>query len=71
MPKTRSFQLNHNWLTQLSARAGDLVPISPWCSETLALLAKDNVAAPDTLHRLLGREAIHYSHFVEQLWKRG
>jgi len=59
-----------DWLTGLSARAGDLVPISPWCSETLALLAKDNVAPPDTLHRLLGREATHYSHFVEQLWKR-
>jgi len=59
-----------NWLTQLSARAGDLIPISPWCSETLALLAKDNIADPATLHGLLGREAIHHSQWVEKLWQR-
>ncbi|RYY57172.1 MAG: NAD-dependent epimerase/dehydratase family protein [Comamonadaceae bacterium] len=43
------------WLTQLSARLGDAVPASPWCSETLTLLATDNVAAPGTLAALLGR----------------
>ena len=43
--------------TRASARLGDLVPISPWCSETLALLATDNVAAPDRLATLLGRPA--------------
>jgi len=59
-----------NWMTQFCARAGDLVPISPWCSETLALLAKDNLASAQTLRQLLGGEAIHYSHFVEQLWQR-
>ena len=43
--------------TRASARLGDLVPISPWCSETLALLATDNVAATDRLAQLLGRPA--------------
>lgn len=43
------------WLTRLSARVGDAVPVSPWCSETLALLATDNVAALGTLAALLGR----------------
>lgn len=45
-----------DWATRLSARLGDAVPVSPWCSETLALLATDNVAAPGTLAALLGRE---------------
>ena len=43
-------------LTTLSARLGDWVPIAPWCSETLALLAQDNVTEPRTLRDLLGRE---------------
>lgn len=34
------------WLTQLSARLGDHVPVSPWCSATLAMLSTDNVADP-------------------------
>lgn len=45
------------WATRLSARIGDHLPGSPWCRETLALLATDNVAAPATLSALLGRPA--------------
>ncbi len=45
-------------ITQLSARAGDLVPVSPWCSETLALLATDNVTDPATLTLILGRSGV-------------
>ena len=45
-------------LTRLSAAAGDWLPISPWCSETLALLATDNVTDPATLGRILGRRGI-------------
>lgn len=40
-------------LTHLSARLGDAVPVAPWCSETLALLAQDNVAPPQALQSLL------------------
>lgn len=47
-----------DWLTALSARLGDLVPISPWCSETLALLSHDNVAPLDGITALLQRSPI-------------
>ena len=40
-------------LARWSARAGDHVPVAPWCSETLALLSSDNVAAAEPFERLL------------------
>lgn len=46
-----------DWATRASAWLGDRVPVSPWCTETLALLATDNVAAPGRLAQLLGRAA--------------
>ncbi len=55
-------------LTQLSARLGDWVPVSPWCSETLAMLATDNVADPAPLQTLLGHTATHFSQLVERAW---
>ncbi len=45
------------WATRASAWLGDQVPVSPWCSETLALLATDNIAAPGRLAQLLSRPA--------------
>jgi len=47
-------------LTRLSARAGDFIPVAPWCSDTLALLAADNVADPAPFARLLGRDATRF-----------
>lgn len=44
-------------LTRLSARLGDHVPWAPWCSETLTLLAQDNVAPPAAFEQVLGRSA--------------
>lgn len=44
-------------LTQWSARLGDLVPWAPWCTETLALLAQDNIAAASAFEQVLGRRA--------------
>ncbi|MEZ5707291.1 MAG: hypothetical protein R3E56_19875, partial [Burkholderiaceae bacterium] len=38
-----------------SARLGDALPLSPWCSETLALLARPNTADAAALQGLLGR----------------
>ncbi|MDO5692371.1 MAG: NAD-dependent epimerase/dehydratase family protein [Pseudomonadota bacterium] len=55
-------------LTQLSARIGDWVPLAPWCSETLALLAQDNVARPDLLHELLGRAPTPPEHLMDATW---
>ena len=45
------------WLTNMSARLGDAVPASPWCSETLAMLGSDNVGNAAVFERLLGRLA--------------
>lgn len=41
-----------------SARLGDAVPLTPWCSETLALLAQPNTADVGTLQALLGRAPV-------------
>lgn len=46
------------WLSRASARAGDWLPVSPWCSETLALLESDNVTDPATLERWLDRPGV-------------
>lgn len=44
-------------LTRLSVRLGDQVPWAPWCTETLALLAQDNVAPAADFEQVLGRMA--------------
>lgn len=46
-----------------SARLGDVVPLTPWCSETLALLAQPNTADATTLSRLLGRAPTSVRHW--------
>ena len=56
-------------LTTLSARLGDAVPQSPWCSETLAMLGSDNVGNPAVFEQLLGRKAVHYSQLVDTAWR--
>jgi uncharacterized protein YbjT (DUF2867 family) len=40
---------------QAMARVGDLLPASPWCSETLQLLSQDNTADPGPFSEILGR----------------
>lgn len=44
-----------DWATQASARAGDWLPASPWCSDTLAMLAADNTTDSTALAEALGR----------------
>ena len=56
-------------LTTLSARLGDAVPQSPWCSETLAMLGSDNVGNPAVFEQLLGRKGVHYSQLVATAWR--
>ena len=56
-------------LTQISARLGDAVPASPWCSETLAMLGSDNVGNPTVFEQLLGRPGVHYSQLVASAWR--
>ncbi|WP_066261996.1 NAD-dependent epimerase/dehydratase family protein [Hydrogenophaga flava] len=48
-----------------SARLGDAVPLTPWGSETLALLARPNTAEAATLHRLLGRAPVSVRHWPQ------
>lgn len=55
-------------LTQISARLGDAVPASPWCSETLAMLGSDNVGDPQRFAELLGRPATAYGALVRSAW---
>lgn len=56
-------------LTRWSARVGDALPFAPWCSETLALLAQDNVGPAETLPSLLGRPALPHQRMVEAAWR--
>lgn len=55
-------------LTTLSARIGDQIPALPFCTDTLALMQQDNVAAPQPFAALLGREPIGYQHLVSTSW---
>lgn len=48
-----------------SARLGDAVPVTPWCSETLTLLAQPNTADAATLSRLLERSAMSVRHWPQ------
>ncbi len=63
-PVTRLPQI----LTHLSARMGDAVPASPWCSETLAMLGGDNVGDAAKFAELLGRPATPYTELVRVAW---
>lgn len=51
-------------LARLSARLGDRLPITPWGSETLALLGADNTAEPAPLRALLGHLPADPDHFL-------
>lgn len=59
-----------DWLTRWSARAGDLVPLAPWCTETLALLQQDNVGDAEVLGRLIGQAPVHPDAMVATAWSR-
>ena len=56
-------------ITRLSARLGDAVPASPWCTETLAMLGSDNTGDPAPFAQLLGRSPVHYSQLVATAWR--
>ncbi len=64
-PPARVGTLAHA-LARWSARVGDVVPVSPWCSETLALLDTDNVADPAPFERVLGRRATRFDALLKE-----
>lgn len=53
-----------NRLSRWSARVGDLVPLSPWGTETLTLLQQDNTAPAQTFAQLLGRLPLSPEFFL-------
>ncbi|MBN9408694.1 MAG: NAD-dependent epimerase/dehydratase family protein [Burkholderiales bacterium] len=53
-------------LTQLSARMGDWVPVTPWGTQALSLLTQDNVGDPAAMTQLLGRAPTHHSQLLAQ-----
>lgn len=54
-----------DWITRLSAHVGDLIPVGPWGTQALSLLAQDNVGDVTTITALLGRAPTHYRHFLQ------
>lgn len=57
-----------DWLSRASARAGDHLPMQPWCRETLALLQQDNVADAAPFQAWLERPPIAPEQLRELAW---
>ncbi len=57
-----------HYLTRLSARLGDYIPLAPWCSETLTLLGKDNVSTSSTFAKVLAQERLPITQFWSHAW---
>lgn len=53
-------------LMSVAARAGDLIPASPLCSDTLSMLVAGNSAECADFSALLGRSPRSYRHFAAQ-----
>jgi len=53
-------------LMRFAAQAGDLIPASPLCSDTLTMLAAGNSAESADFSALLGRSPRSYRHFIAQ-----
>lgn len=58
-----------DWLTRISARVGDHLPQLPWSTDTLRLLARDNVADPAPFEALLGRAPLAPESLVRLQWR--
>lgn len=56
-----------DWLSHASARLGDAVPFSPWCSSSLVLASHDNCCDPAPLRAWLSREPMPVGQMLRQL----
>ena len=56
------------WMTSLSVWLGDQIPVAPWCSETLALLAHDNISNSAAFAQVLGNRRLAVQHFWREAW---
>ena len=57
-----------DWLTRLSVAIGDRFTALPLCTETMALLAHDNVADPQAFATVLGRATRPVDTLVQTSW---
>ena len=55
-----------SFFMRLAARAGDLIPTSPLCSDTLTMLAAGNIGDATDFTHLLGYAPRSYRTFIEQ-----
>jgi len=55
------------WMSRASARWGDAVPISPWCSASLVLASRDNCCDPAPLRTWLGREPVAVEELLRHI----
>lgn len=54
-------------ITRLSARCGDYMSVSPWCSASLEMASHDNCCDPQTATDALGRATIAPEHLLATL----
>lgn len=52
------------FMVRLAARVGDLIPVSPLCSDTYAMLSAGNTADVSGFAELLGHAPLSYRHFI-------
>ncbi len=52
-------------VVSLMAKAGDMLPASPLCSDTYAMMAAGNTADASAFTRLLGRPPLSYRQFIQ------
>lgn len=51
------------WMAAVSARLGDWLPLLPWCTETRAMLAQDNLAPSAPLRYWLGHALLAINEY--------
>jgi uncharacterized protein YbjT (DUF2867 family) len=68
LPAARVVRLSDR-VAETSARVGDRLPGVPWCSDTLAMLATDNVVRGEGIASVTGRAPTHYRELLTLAWK--
>lgn len=67
LPPARVLRLSDR-VAEGAARLGDRLPGVPWCSDTLAMLASDNVVRDEGIASLIGRVPAHHRELVTLAW---
>ncbi|WP_051237145.1 NAD-dependent epimerase/dehydratase family protein [Ottowia thiooxydans] len=56
-----------DWISHASARLGDAIPVSPWCSASLVLTSHDNCCNPALLRTWLGRDPVAIEQMLRHI----